>query len=401
MRYFANEFLAVALLAAAGTVLAQGLPPEKPAAPPAKEQSLEKMTLEEMLALALKNNPDLRVAEAKLREAEAELNRTRLGVVQKIIAFRAGLDAARKTVADAEARLKRLQQLRANHAVAAEVVDEATAALAVAKFELAKLEAEAPLLLGKAQGLDLLRRLDFGSLFDVDGSRESRVQPGGTDLSPPGTRPAPLPASVAAKLREGLEASVRIPAGDASLYDLLENLERQVDGLNFRNALRTLKDPNPTLTLKARERVPVRAVLQMIEDEISEPGVRFVVREYGILVVPADAVPPGSLLVQDFLRGDTRDAADTAAVRKNPPKENVEGMVKQVDAATGLVTISIGSDAGLQKGHTLEVFRLNPAKYLGTLTVVEVQPTTAVGRVKGVKDAVQAGDRVASRLIGN
>src|SRR5436309_9636032 len=35
-------------------------------------------TLEELLAQALKANPDIRVAEAKLREAEAELNRTRL-----------------------------------------------------------------------------------------------------------------------------------------------------------------------------------------------------------------------------------------------------------------------------------------------------------------------------------
>src|SRR5262245_9717593 len=110
MRRIPGEFLALALLAAAAAAFAQGQP-EKPA--PAKDQPLEKMTLEEMLTQALKNNPDLRVAEAKLREAEAELHRTRLGVVQKVIAFRAALDAARKTAADAELRLKRLQDVRA------------------------------------------------------------------------------------------------------------------------------------------------------------------------------------------------------------------------------------------------------------------------------------------------
>src|SRR5437660_737827 len=42
-------------------------------------------TLEEMLNKALKDNPDIRVAEAKVREAEAELNRTRLQVTQKVL----------------------------------------------------------------------------------------------------------------------------------------------------------------------------------------------------------------------------------------------------------------------------------------------------------------------------
>lgn len=45
-------------------------------------------SLEEMLTIALKHNPDIRAGEAKLRAAEAELDRTRLEVVQKITAFR-------------------------------------------------------------------------------------------------------------------------------------------------------------------------------------------------------------------------------------------------------------------------------------------------------------------------
>src|SRR4051812_17523488 len=38
----------------------------------------EKASLESLLAQALKNNPDIRVAESKVREAEAELNRVRM-----------------------------------------------------------------------------------------------------------------------------------------------------------------------------------------------------------------------------------------------------------------------------------------------------------------------------------
>src|SRR5438046_1023205 len=36
------------------------------------------LTLEQMLTQAAQDNPDIRVAEAKLREADAKLNRTRL-----------------------------------------------------------------------------------------------------------------------------------------------------------------------------------------------------------------------------------------------------------------------------------------------------------------------------------
>ena len=41
-------------------------------------------------------------------------------------------------------------------------------------------------------------------------------------------------------------------------------------------------------------------------------------------------------------------------------------MVKATDSQSGYITVSIGSDAGLSKGDTLEVYRLKPeAAYLG------------------------------------
>jgi hypothetical protein len=88
---------------------------------------------------------------------------------------------------------------------------------------------------------------------------------------------------------------------------------------------------------------------------------------------------------------------------KNPPAENVEGLIKKVDATANLVTISIGSDAGLAKGHTLEVYRLKPSpKYLGTIRVVEVSPTEAVAQFVGKTAAPpEPGDHVASKIMGN
>src|SRR5205823_315279 len=51
----------------------------------------------------------------------------------------------------------------------------------------------------------------------------------------------------------------------------------------------------------------------------------------------------------------------------NPPSENVEGLVS--DAENGLVEITIGSDAGLKEGNTLEAYRIaaipSQSQYLG------------------------------------
>jgi hypothetical protein len=68
----------------------------------------------------------------------------------------------------------------------------------------------------------------------------------------------------------------------------------------------------------------------------------------------------------------------------------------------GLVAISIGSDAGLLKGHTLQVFRREPKPlYLGTIKLVEVGPHEAVGKIMSpqFKKLIQNKDEVVSRIV--
>jgi len=90
--------------------------------------------------------------------------------------------------------------------------------------------------------------------------------------------------------------------------------------------------------------------------------------------------------------------------RLNPPSVYVKGQIEKVDGKDGtLVEISIGSDQGLKKYNTLEVFRLSPkAEYLGTLRVVEVYNQKAVGRLIRntftTRGPVRTGDQVASSL---
>jgi hypothetical protein len=84
----------------------------------------------------------------------------------------------------------------------------------------------------------------------------------------------------------------------------------------------------------------------------------------------------------------------------NPPPEDVQGVVKNVDKS-GLVLVSIGTDAGIQKGHTLEVFRLGDSpKYLGKIRIIETHPYEAVGQIIGKPSGtIQKDDRVANKLL--
>jgi hypothetical protein len=63
--------------------------------------------------------------------------------------------------------------------------------------------------------------------------------------------------------------------------------------------------------------------------------------------------------------------------------------------------VPLGSDDGLKKGNTLEVYRLDPPKYLGAVRIVEVTPKKAVANpVEAMLGAVKTGDRVASQILG-
>jgi hypothetical protein len=101
------------------------------------------------------------------------------------------------------------------------------------------------------------------------------------------------------------------------------------------------------------------------------------------------------------LRG-SRGAPATGVARRtsNPPPDDVEGLVRRAEGR--LVTITIGSDAGLAKGQTLEVFRFgNTPRYIGRIKIVDVTPTQAVGEVVGkLTAAIREGDTVASNIMG-
>jgi hypothetical protein len=103
----------------------------------------------------------------------------------------------------------------------------------------------------------------------------------------------------------------------------------------------------------------------------------------------------------------SQPAATVTAAKSNapnPPQESIEGLVAEVDN-TGLMEITIGSDAGLREGHTLDLYRIAaiPAQsqYLGMVRIRRVWPNKAVAEPVGRLAAPpQRGDQVSSRILG-
>jgi len=112
-------------------------------------------------------------------------------------------------------------------------------------------------------------------------------------------------------------------------------------------------------------------------------------------------------LAKELLRsksGTTGTVVSRKKGEKNPPADNVEGQVVTVDNEENLVKLSIGSDAGLVPGHTLEVFRLDPiperSLYLGVIEILQVRPLESVARpLRPMARPMRPGDRASSTLF--
>lgn len=385
------------------------------------EKNPDPGSLDDLIAQALRDNPDIRVAEAKLREADAELNRARMTVAQKVASLYHSLEIAKKTRDEAKIHYDDLLRLQRGAVVSAEEVRKARLAWELAINELAKLEAELPALLGKMPGKlgqakaegDPDQRVQTARLAAwmkalAQSSEEHTTR---TALEWLAYRQAlvaaPAPqGTIADKIRKALDVPVDVKVENAPLTEVLDFLADRLEGqLAFR-----VVDPQQGLTILKLtlnfKQMPAGAVLQAITDEL--PVVAFVVRDYGILVKESDKLPPGAVLLHDFWKSGVDKAklkaeGSGSSETNNPPPKEVQGSIKAVDSTSGLVTITIGSDAGLAKGHTLHVYRTGTDKsnamYLGTIRILEVRPSEAVGKPAGkLRDPIQAGDNVASKI---
>jgi hypothetical protein len=306
--------MVVNVAAAAAFLLTCGLAwGETPAADKPKDAP-PKSKLEEMLEQALRDNPDVRLAAAKLAEADAELNRARLQVVQKVAVLYQAVEAQKALVESVQADFEAAQtRFKAATGGPAEL-GEARAKLIAAKVKLAELEAEVPYLLGKQPQADEAKDraaqeayLRYTERAKVLWSRYDRDA-------------APVQGATADRIRAALDKPISLDFKDVTIKELIQELgsDRFHDvnsGLLFQvkdDAGASHVGPDPydrKVTLHFKD-VALGSILEWLEDAL--PNHRIVVRDYGLVIAPADKAPPGAPSLHDFWKGGKGDDKDKA-----------------------------------------------------------------------------------------
>jgi hypothetical protein len=286
-----------------------------PNTPPTEKSGLEK-AIEE----ALKNNPDLRVAVAKVHEAEAGLSRARLQVTQKVVNAYQAVELGNATVKIAQTGLERLRRLQKDKLAAAEDVTKAEQELAAAKSKLAAAEADLNYLLGKAASKTLPGSLNLGyyppSTMLLSRSADPRFSynphivttypfPAQAYYSLHSTVRGNIPAAVVPsgdKIRKALDHRVTMKFNDTPARDALKMILKEAQGLHIQAALKDAAwDEKITANLTD---MPLGAVLQLLEDALGKH--RIVVRGYGLLIVSGEHLPTNAVLLSDFWQGGVK-----------------------------------------------------------------------------------------------
>jgi hypothetical protein len=291
------------------------------------------------IAGAVRNHPDVRVAEAKLRVAEAELAQAKLLVAQRVTVAQAKLQDAQVRAEHAARSLKRVQEIRKTGGVPAELVETHEKELALARA--AAVAAEAELKTAQGVGPALKSAVSFtgpeGTLtasgLEVvlsDGTltldKQARL---GLELLAAGVK-AP-PGSAVDRLRGALDNPVKLDMAArvvlaSGIAELLakSGLEGMTVRLPVSAQDKMLKTP-PAVGPLAGEHT-VAAWLQLMIDDFNtgvaaglttpdEQGKYDVyVRDYGLLVTRVELAPKGAITLGEFARQVRAEKAAKAAV---------------------------------------------------------------------------------------
>jgi hypothetical protein len=410
-----------------------------------------KSKLEEMLEKALRDNPDLRLAAAKVAEADAELNRARLLVVQKVGAAYQAVEAQKAAVEFAAAELAEVKTHHDAGTMTEATLRAAQGKLIDAKAKLAALEAEMPYLLGKqpanstaaalagmmsgggaigAGGLNPgggLGQLGGGVgalggsyIGGVSGSGFSQLGGGlgalggGGPIDPnidgDGIKPVPVLGKNAERIRAALDKPFSFNRKEAKLSTVVAEVsaafQKANPGLLIKcNITQDQLDSQGAQDVLFVE-MPFGAVLVWIEDSCTSA---VVVRDYGLVIAPMTELPPGAPSLHDFwkgAKGENKAPAKDESLN-SPSDPGVSGLVDKV-ASTGLVKLNLGSDIGIVKGNILEVIRLDKDhtlpwskhKYLGRVRVVKVNAKESVAEpVDKMLEPLRTGDWVTTTQI--
>jgi hypothetical protein len=302
-----------ALLVAAGLVMAQ--PPAKTGNPEPKKNAPKQPprpapgSLEDTLEKSLRNSADIKAAEAKVRDAEAELNRVRQQVLTKATGLHVDLSLAKRMLAVAEQNLALHQAAMERGAAGREGLLAAQAMVEKHRGEVETLETELKSLRGEfavrgvasvafsPEGQALWAAMPDGTIrvWDVNGNVSPYPL---TDVK--GTVGPAVKAPMLERVKKLLDREVELNATGVPALEAVQHLLKVTDAqIPLRE---TLADGAGDARVALQGKLPVGAWFQAVED--SDLNLRIVVRDYGLLLTSKDRVPEGALRVQDLWKGN-------------------------------------------------------------------------------------------------
>ncbi len=239
-------------------------------------------SLDDMLRTALRGNPDVLVAEATLRHAQASLNQARLRTAQEVSALHHERQLVLKTREEHRARLEEMALMMKSGTASKDEFRKAALAVAQADAAVAQVEASLRYVLG----LGGARRVALDSLTDRPFHKGPKVA---------AIRPA-IPDVVAGQLR----AWITPQWTDLELDEVCGKLQTACD-----NNLTFTLDPRLVpykhqVTLSTPREVMVSEAMLAIVDLAGGGSLAFVFRDYGVLLTTrewamgmnAPAIPP-------------------------------------------------------------------------------------------------------------
>lgn len=223
-------------------------------------------SLEEILEVALVSNPDVLLAEAKVREAQASLNQTRLKVMQsvaKLFYERRKLDRIQSDLA------RQLEVIRKRIQAGTLATGSATEpTLAVAENEARKDQVQAEL--RYAMGLG------------------GRVTPSAKPKAAQAPTPAPSRSPIPEKYRQLLETPLRVEWQQAPVNIVLETLQKATGGKLAFVLGPEIDTEEVVVTLALPADVPLKSALLAMADQWGQE-LCFVFRDYGVILTDRDS----------------------------------------------------------------------------------------------------------------
>jgi len=310
------------VLAAVGALWGQQPAAQKPPGGGDEKVAPAKDSVEQLLVEALKNSPEIQLAEAKLREAEAALRQTRLSIMQKVIEQQSAVETHKSKASVAEANLQRLSKLFEKGMVSSEELAKVKADVEAVKVAVKQAELTLNGLTGKltftaagAPGgtLTMTGPLTLNTGMGVPGGQQLGIQMGGGVLGigggaggfgVAGEAAARAPhGPMAEKIGKALDKTIKLdkPIEKAPLKEVLNLLRSKAGDVPFLPQLQGKDDQPVSLSLTGE--ILLGAAFQALQDVV--PGLQCFVREYGILILMDGATPDqDAMLLLDFWRNE-------------------------------------------------------------------------------------------------